>query len=49
MATEYKPLSLFVRQKTPEAASGGSLPAPTSADVKKKLLEVLDNLTTLTL
>ena len=42
MDQEHKPLSLFVPQKTPESA--GQKPPPTSADVKAKLMEVLDNL-----
>ena len=42
MDEERKPLSVFVKQKTPESA--GQKAAPTSADVKAKLMEVLDSL-----
>lgn len=44
MRTDRIPLSIFVKQKVPGSASSGSPPAPTSADVKKKLMEVLDNM-----
>lgn len=43
MTEERKPLSIFVKQKSPDGTT--SMPnAPTSADVKKKLMEVLDNM-----
>ena len=42
MDEERKPLSLFVKQKTPESA--GQKAGPTSADVKAKLMEVLETL-----
>lgn len=42
MGDDRKPLSVFVKQKTPKMSS--PKPAPTSADVKAKLVEVLDSL-----
>ena len=42
MRDERRPFSAFVKQKTPEMSS--RKPAPTSADVKAKLVEVLDSL-----
>jgi len=43
MTEERKPLSIFVKQKSPDGTTSTSN-GPTSADVKKKLVEGLDNM-----